>query len=197
MQTPGQSGHAPQCLTRHHTVCDTTIGAARWTGETHPRRTATPPRTGSADSTLSPMRGFHSDSRFRQNSCRACPNHDPSSPLKANSTFADSSSHPHGKHANCMSRQPWNPRPSRIMPTASTRTACRAKPETWKPGTSGFLQHLALPDSDRRHPETRSYSFHAPGFGSSLWRSTDSAHLISSNFQPDSSLSSIFLRVFG
>ena len=152
-------------------------------------------RTRSTDSILSPMRGVRSETRFRQDSCRACPNHDPSSPLRLIL-------------------------PSRIhhrTPTASTRTACRANPGTHaravscprqardlhaapnqKPGNQARAVSCSISRSQiHRHPETRSYSFHAPGFGSSLWRSADSAHLISSNFQPDSSLSSIFLRVFG
>lgn len=106
MQTPGQSRHAPQRLTRHHT-CQRhdDRGAARWTGAR--RGYGHEAQTG-RQHTLSPMRGFRSDSRFRQNSCRACPNHDPSSPLRLIL-------------------------PSRIhhrTPTASTRTACRANPGT-------------------------------------------------------------------
>jgi hypothetical protein len=93
---PGQSAtaHAP-----HRTRAPT----RRW--DCRLRRTI---RTRSTDSILSPMRGVRSETRFRQDSCRACPNHDPSSPLRLIL-------------------------PSRIhhrTPTASTRTACRANPGT-------------------------------------------------------------------
>jgi hypothetical protein len=57
---------------------------------------------------ISDAGSVRSETRFRQDSCRACPNHDPSSPLRLIL-------------------------PSRIhhrTPTASTRTACRANPGT-------------------------------------------------------------------
>jgi len=135
---PGQSAtaHAP-----HRTRAPT----RRWT-ETH--HTDTKHR----QHLISDAGSVRSETRFRQDSCRACPNHDPSSPLRLIL-------------------------PSRIhhrTPTASTRTACRANPGTraravscprqarelhaapnQKPGNQARAVSCSIsPSQIHRHPET-------------------------------------------